>query len=437
MKRLIIWLCFAVLAATPVRAAVEIQEVTSSGGINAWLVEERSIPFIALEIRFRGGSSLETEGKRGAINLMMATLEEGAGDLDAQGFAAARESLAASFRFNVYDDVATISARFLTENQDQAIALLKTALMQPRFDQEALDRVRGQVESIIRSEKTDTSDIAGLAFDQLAWGDHIYGNSRNGTLTTVAGLTREDMRTAYASVFGLDRIYVGAVGDISADELGAMLDELLGELPATGAEMVERADYQLTPGITVIPFETPQSVALFGHQGIERDDPDYIPAFILNAIFGGSGFESRLMTEVREKRGLTYGVGTSLVPMEYGELVVGQVRSDNAKMAESIAVIRDEWTKIARDGVTAEELEDAKTFLTGAYPLRFDGNAPIARIMVGMQMVGLPVDYIRTRNELVNTVTLDEINRVATRIYQPENLHFVVVGQPEGIESTN
>lgn len=417
--------------------AVEVQEITSPGGINAWLVEERTIPFTALEIRFRGGSALDAPGKRGAISLMMATLEEGAADLDAQEFAAAREALAASYHFNVFDDTTSISARFLTENLDEAIALLKTAIMEPRFDQDAIDRVRGQVESIIRSEATDPSDIAGLAFDKKVWGDHPYASSRNGTLESVGALTRDDILEARDRVFGLDRMYVSAVGDINAEELGALLDELFGDLAETAAPMAQEATYQLSKGVTVIDFDTPQSVALFGHIGIERDDPDYMAAYVLNEVFGGGGFESRLMQEVREKRGLTYGVSTFLLPMEYGQLVMGQVRSDNARMAESIEVIREEWARIGRDGLTAEELEDAKTYLTGAYALRFDGNAPIARIMVGMQMIGLPVDYIRTRNDQVRALTLEEINRVAARIYQPDELHFVVVGQPDGVESTN
>ncbi|MGR3291732.1 MAG: M16 family metallopeptidase, partial [Paracoccaceae bacterium] len=351
--------------------------------------------------------------------------------------AAAREVLAASFHFNVYDDVTTISARFLTENRTEAMALLKTALLQPNFDQVAIDRVRAQVLSIIRSEATDPSDIAGLNFDQLAWGDHPYASSRSGTLKSVGALTRDDILDAKVRVFGLDRMYIAAVGDITAAELGLLLDDLLGELPTTAAPLAAQAEYQLTSGTTVIPFDTPQSVALFGHQGIKRDDADYMAAYVLNEVFGGGGFESRLMTEVREKRGLTYGVSTFLVPMEYGELIMGQVRSDNSRMAESIAVIRDEWVKIAETGLTAQELTDAKTYLTGAYALRFDGNAPIARIMVGMQMIGLPVDYIRTRNDQINALTLDEINRVARRIYQPENLRFVVVGEPDGVENSD
>ncbi len=437
MKRLFIVLGLMFMTATGAQAAVEVQQVTSPGGIRAWLVEERSIPFTALEIRFRGGTALDAPDKRGAINLMMATLEEGAGDLDAQGFAQAREALAASFRFNVYDDTTTISARFLTENRDQAMALLKTAIMQPHFDQVAIDRVRGQVQSIIRSDTQNPSRIGGSAFDEMVWGDHPYASSGNGTLESVTSLTRDDILDAYKRVFALDRVYVSAVGDIGADELGLLLDDLLGDVAMATTPLAPRATYQLEKGVTVIPFETPQSVALFGHAGITRDDPDFMATYLLNEVFGGGGFESRLMQEVREKRGLTYGVSTFLMPMESGELIMGQVRSDNARMGESIDVIRAEWAKIAQIGLSEKELEDAKTYLTGAYALRFDGNAPIARIMVGMQMADLPVDYIRTRNDQIRALTLADVNRVAVRIYQPDQLHFVIVGHPDGIETSN
>jgi len=437
MKRLFALILLTFASTAPLHAAVEVQEVTSPGGIKAWLVEEHSIPFTALELRFRGGSALDAAGKRGAINLMTGLLEEGADGLNAQEFSEAREELATSFQYRVHDDTLSISARFLTENRAAAVDLLRSSIMSPAFNQTAIDRVRGQVLSGIRGDLTDPSSIAGQNFDAMVWGDHPYGSDRSGTQASVNSLTRDDILDAYDRVFGLDRVYVSAVGDITADELGALMDVLLGDLPESGAPSVGRAEYILTGGVTVIPFDTPQSVALFGHKGITRDDPDFMPAYILNEVFGGGGFESRLMQEVREKRGLTYGISTYLAPMEYGDLILGQVRSDNSRMAESIAVIRQEWAKIAKSGLTAKELEDAKTFLTGAYALRFDGNAPIARIMVGMQMTGLPVDYLRTRNDQVNAVTLEEINRVAARIYQPEELHFVVVGQPEGLEGSN
>ena len=437
MNRFLAFAFLILASAAPLHAAVEVQEVTSPGGIKAWLVEEHSIPFTALEIRFRGGSALDAVGKRGAINLMTGLLEEGAEGLNAQEFSAAREELATSFQYRVHDDALSISARFLTENRAAAVDLLRSSIMSPAFNQTAIDRVRGQVLSGIRGDLTDPSSIAGQNFDAMVWGDHPYGSDRSGTQASVNNLTRDDILDAYNRVFGLDRVYVSAVGDITAEELGALMDVLLGDLPKSGASSVGRAKYMLTGGVTVIPFDTPQSVALFGHKGITRDDPDFMPAYILNEVFGGGGFESRLMQEVREKRGLTYGISTYLAPMEYGDLILGQVRSDNSRMADSIAVIREEWAKIAKSGLTAKELQDAKTFLTGAYALRFDGNAPIAQIMVGMQMTGLPVDYLRTRNDQVNAVTLEEINRVAARIYQPEELRFVVVGQPNGLQSSD
>jgi len=437
MIRFIAAITLSLIATLPARAEVDIQEVVSPSGITAWLVEEHSIPFMALEIRFKGGASLDAAGKRGAINLMTGLIEEGAGDLDARAFAKARDAMAASYSFDVYDDALSISAKFLSENRDDAVDLLRRALTETRFDQDAVDRVRGQVLAGLRSDAKDPNEIAGATFDAISFGDHPYGSALEGTMDSVNALTREDMFDARDRVLAKDRIYVGAVGDITPEELGALLDSLLGDLPDTGAPMPQPADLALEAGITVVPFNTPQSVALFGHEGITRDDPDFFAAYVLNVILGGGSFEARLMEEVREKRGLTYGVYSYLVPKDYAELYLGQVASANDRVAEAIDVIKAEWARMAENGVTQDELDRAKTFLTGAYPLRFDGNGPIANIMVGMQMQGLPIDYIATRNDKVDAVTLDDAKRVAARILRPDDLHFVVVGQPEGLESTN
>lgn len=423
----------AVFFALPSLAAVDIKEVTSPGGITAWLVEEHSIPFVAIEIRFKGGASLDAPGKRGAINLMTGLLEEGAANRNAQEFSAEREALAASLRFNVYDDSLAISATVLTENREEALELLRTALIEPRFDQDAVDRVRAQVVSIIQSDANDPNSIAGEAFNRLAFGDHPYGTSLNGTLESVAELTREDLIAAKDRVMARDRVYVSAVGDITAEELAPLLDQLLGGLPEAGAPMPESVPVGLTGGTTVVDFDTPQSVVMFGHEGIERFDPDFFAAYVLNQIVGDHGFSSRLMNEVREKRGLTYGIASYLAPMDLAELYVGQFASANERVAEAIEIVRAEWAKAATEGVTEEELEQAKTYLTGAYPLRFDGNATIAGILVGMQSEGLPIDYIETRNAQIEAVTLEDVKRVAARVLQPDALQFVVVGKPEGL----
>ncbi len=436
MKALIATL-FTVVLALPAWAEVEIQDVTSPKGIKAWLVEEHSIPFTALELRFRGGTSLDAPGKRGAINLMTGLIEEGAGDLDARAYARKLESLAASFGYDVGDDTLSISARFLTENRDEVIDLLRTTLLEPRFDQDAVDRVRAQVISSLKSNAKDPNSIASKSVREMIYGDHPYATDGQGTIESVSALTRDDIVDAYAGILVRDQLYVGAVGDITAEELGALLDELLADLPETGRAIPSKADLNLTGGVTVVDFDTPQSQVLFSQGGIDRDDEDFFAAYVMNHILGGGSFESRLMEEVRVKRGLTYGVYSYLLPKDLASLYMGSVASGNDRVAEAIEVIQEEWAKVASDGVTAEELKDAQTYLTGAYPLRFDGNGQIAGIMVGMQMQDLPIDYIATRNDKVNAVTLEDIKRVASELLNPDQLHFTVVGKPVGLETTN
>ncbi len=435
MRRILIALCLMV-GGTTAWAEIDIQEVTSAGGINAWVVEEPSIPFIALEIRFRGSASLDLPGKRGATNLMMGLLEEGAGDMTAQEFQTAREALAASFGFRAFDDTLSISAEFLTENQDEALALLGQALIAPTFTQDALDRVRAQVLVGIAGDEKDPDTIASATFDAAAFGDHPYGSAIDGTVESLNALTREDLVTAHQNALTRDRLVVSVVGDVTADQVGPMLDTLLGALPAEGPALPDDVAFGLEGGITVVDYDTPQSVAYFGHAGIKRDDADFFAAYIINHVLGAGGFESRLMNEVREKRGLTYGIGTYLVPKFHAEMILGTVASSNATIGEAIAVTRDEWRRMAEEGMTAQELEVAKTYLTGEYPLRFDGNSEIAKIMAGMQMIDLPPSYVVNRNDFINAVTLDDINRVAAELLRPDDLHFVVVGKPEGLEST-
>ena len=436
MKRVLFSIFAVLLYVLPAGASVDIKEVKTPGGLTAWLVEDQSIPFMALEIRFRGGASLDAAGKRGATNLMTYLLEEGAGDMDAREYARAVEGLAASISVGIDDDALSVSARFLTENRAEAVALLKAAIQEPRFDDDAIERVRAQVLSGIESDAKDPDELASRAMDRIAYGDHPYATLLSGTTESVTALTKDDLVASHRGVLARDRIYIGAVGDITEEELSALLDDLLGDLPATGAPMPPAAEVNLSGGVTVVPFETPQSVTRFAQRGIKQDDPDYFTAIVLNHVLGGGSFESRLMDEVRAKRGLTYGVYSYLAGKDLADIYIGAVSSANDRIAEAIEVIRAEWAKAATEGVTAEEVENAKTYLTGAYPLRFDGNGRIANIMVGMQLMGLPIDYIATRNDRVDAVTVEGVKRVAGELLDPDGLHFVVVGQPVGLETT-
>lgn len=426
---------FLTLCATIAQAMPDIKTFTTPAGTPAWLVEDHNIPFVALELRFIGGTSMDPMDKRGVTKFMMGLLEEGSGELDAQAFSIAKDDLAASFEYGAYADVLTVSAKFLTENQDQAIDLLRQSLSDPSFDSASIERVRAQIVSGIKSKAQDPSDIASAAFNSEAYPDHPYGSDDLGTLETIGTISAEDIIQAHKVGLTKDRVIVAAVGDITTEELGILVNQLLETLPESQeTQMPSYVSDALKSGVKVIEFPNPQATILFGHSGIARNDDDFFAAYLLNHVLGGSGFESRLMSEVREKRGLTYGIGSFLASRRYGDLIIGQVATANETVAQTIDVITQEWQKIGKFGVTEAELQAAKTYLTGAYPLRFDGNGPIANILAGMQFQGLSPDYIKTRNDRLNAVTLEDIQRVANRLFHADQLRFVVVGQPEGLD---
>lgn len=430
--------CFLITAtALPARAEIEIVPVTSPGGITAWLYEDHTIPILTLEANFQGGAVLDPDGAEGAVTLMTALLEEGAGDLDATGFAQARDDLSAQFGFGNDGDSVSVSAQMLSTNRDASIDLLRAALVEPRFDEVAFERVQGQLLANIRADETNPGHIAGRAFYSQAFAGHPYARPTDGSIASVEALDGTAIRAAHEAALSRDRLRLSVVGDIDPETLAPLLDRLFGDLPAEGPELPPVAVPDLSGTMTVSDLDIPQSVVIFGQPGLARDDPDFIPAFVMDHILGGGGFGSRLTTELREKRGLTYGVSTYLAPNDFGWLYLGQFATANARAGEAIELVRAEWQRMAEGGATEEELEAAKQFLTGAYPLRFDGDQRIADQLLGIQLAGLDLDYVNRRNALVEAVTREDIARVAERLLQPEALSFVVVGRPEGVEATN
>lgn len=416
--------------------AIDIEDVTSPAGHEAWLVEEHSIPFVSIEVVFTGGASLDPEGKAGAVSLMTSLLSEGAGDLDAQGYAAALEALAGSVSFEAGRDSVSMTIRALTENRDQVVDLALMALTDAQFSHMSLDRVRAQTIASLERAARNPSTIAQETYSRLGFTGHPYATPTDGTAATVGALTLDDILAAHRAAFTSDRIVVGAAGDITGPELAAIIDRIAEGLPAAERPLPEYRVFDAAPGVTVVPFDGPQSVIQFGHGGMDADDPDFMAAFVMNEIFGGGGFNSRLMAEIREARGLTYGIYTSLASSQFGDSYVGRFSTGNETAAEAIDLVREQFRWLADGGITQQDLERIQTYMTGAYPLRFDGNESIARILASMQFQGYPLNYVNIRNDLVRAVTLEDIQRVAQRLAQPDALHFVVVGQPAGVEST-
>jgi len=422
--------------ALPAAAQVAVERVVSPGGIEAWLVVDRSNPIISMDLAFRGGAALDPVDKPGLARMASSTLDEGAGELDSQAFQGRLEDLAISLSFSSSRDSFSGSLRTLTDNRDEAFRLMRLALTVPRFDAEPVERMRRQLTIRYTRNQQDPDYIAGRAFWRTLYPDHPYGRPSQGTAEGYAAITAEDLRGFVRDRLTRDRLMIGVVGDIDAATLGPLLDETFGDLPESGpaarvADVAPGAD----GSVRLVDRDIPQAVALFGHAGLARDDPDYYAATVMNRIFGGGSFNSRLYQEIREKRGLAYGVYSYLYPLDHSALMLGRVATQSARFAESLALIKDEWARMRDQGATAEELDEAKTYLTGSFPLRFTSTGSVASILVAMQMEDLGIDYLDRRNALIEAVTLEDVNRVAKRLLDPTSLTTVVVGQPSGLEN--
>lgn len=418
----------------PAADAFDIHKVVSDGGVEAWLVEDHSNPIIAMNFAFTGGAAMDPDDKAGLSNMAASLLDEGAGEMDGQTFQGRLEDLGIGLDFSVDDDAIRGRLKTVTANRDAAFSLLALAMTRPRFDQDAVERIRGQILADLARQQQDPEAIAAIALGKALYPEHPYGRTTEGTESSVKAVTVDELKAWPVHRLGRDRLIVGVVGDITPEQLKPLLDGAFGALPEKADAIgIPEVRVAATGKTEIIRRQIPQSVVLFGQQGLKRTDPDWYAAYVMNYILGGGGFSSRLMTEVRVKRGLTYGIGTGLQPYRHGALLTGSTATRNEKTAQSIALIRQEWQKMAETGVTEQELADAKKYLIGSYPLQMDSTVSIAGILVAIQADGLGIDYLDRRNALIQKVTRDDVKRVASTLLDEKALVFVVVGDPRGL----
>jgi zinc protease len=414
--------------------AVTIEPVTSPNGIRAWLVEDHANPIIAIDIGFKGGAALDPSGKAGLAEMVAGLLDEGAGDLDSQAFHGKLESLAIHFGYSAGEDSFQGHMKTIAVNRETAFDLLRLSLTEPRFDGDAVERIRGQIQAALADELQNPNVIVQRAFARKIYPNHPYGLPVDGTPESINAITTEDLKAWVGSHLGRDKLYISVVGDISPAELGPLLDRTFGALPEKSVPVdVSDVSPQVNGGVDVIHHPIPQSIVVFGGAGLKRDDPDWYAAYVMNYILGGGGFSSRLMNEVRVKRGLAYGVYSYLISRDHSALLGGRVATRNDRVKDSLQVIKDEWRRMAAGGVTAKELADAKTYLNGSFPLQLESTEAIAGLLQVVQMEKLGIDYLDRRKVLINQVTLADVKRVAQRLLDVDHLSFVVLGDPQGL----
>jgi len=417
--------------------AMQIQPVTGASGVEAWLVEDHSVPVVTIRFAFAGGAARDPVGKGGAASMVASLLDEGAGPYDSLAFHRRIDNLAGQLRFSAAQDEFDGSLRSLKQNLSDSADLLRLALAEPRFAAEDIERIRGETLAGLARQAKNPRSLSGRLWMHDAFEKHPYGSSVDGSEESVGAITRDDLAAFAGARFHRSGLLVGIVGDIDKTEAAALIDRIFGDLPK-GADETEIAETKpLDDGALVVSrAAVPQSVVTFGQAGPKRDDPAWYAAYVLNEILGGGGFRGRLMKEIREKRGLAYGVSTQLVPYRHAGLIVGNVATENGRVAESIALVREEWRHMREEGPTAAELENAKTYLTGSFPLGLDSTQHIAGVLVQMQQDKLGINYLDRRASLIGGVTLDEARAVARKLFDPGALSFAVVGDPADVEPT-
>jgi zinc protease len=411
-----------------------VKSIVSPGGIEAWHVESDVVPLIAVAFTFEGGSAQDPADRPGVAQMLARLLDEGAGDYNSDAFQERLAARAIEISFNAGNDAIGGALKTLVKHADEAFELLRLALAEPRFDQDAIERVRAQTIAGLRYQQNDPGVMATRRFFEEGFAGHAYGRPTSGTVESVAAIARDDLVAMHRSLIARSRVKIAVVGAIDAERLCGLLDKVFGGLPEMGPlAVVEPTVLGGRGSRFVVDLDVPQSVIRFGTSGVSWRDPGFVPAYVLNHILGGGAFTSRLFQEVREKRGLAYSVGTSLVSYRAASMTWGYTATKNERVGEALQVISEEMQRLKVDGPSDDELQKAKDYLTGSYALGFDTSTKIAHNLVQIAFEGLGIDYIGRRNALVAAVTQDDIRSAAERTIGDGQMLIVIAGRPTGL----
>ena len=420
---------FAVLLAAlaPARASA-VKALTAVDGAQVWFAEDHTVPMVALVASLPAGSTYDPSAKAGLAAFAASLLDEGAGNLDSAAFQTALANRAIRLSVEPGRDCMTVSLSVLSANAKEAFRLLGLALAHPRFDNEAVTRVRIQTLQQVEQDKGDPEAAAENSFYSFYFGASPYGHPIDGDAHGLATITPGDLKTFAGSHWVRGGLKIALVGDIDAATAASLLKLAFAALPA-GAPPLPPAPVHLgAPGLHIVAMDVPQPTAFFALPGPLRSDPDFLTGYVASTILGGGGFSSRLTQEVREKRGLTYDVSTDLVPYRRAGILLGEVATQTDDMRQTLAAVRDTMRKFAAEGPTAQELDDAKAYLNGTFPLTFASDAGLADQLNEFQQMGLRLDYLDKHADQIDAISIEDVRRVARRLCDPAKMTVVVAG---------
>ena len=422
---------------TTAQAAPKIQHWTTENGLSIYFVPSPELPMLDLELVFAGGSARD-ENKAGVAMMTSSMLNKGADGMNADQIAEAFESVGAEFSSSSGAERSTISLRTvtITEEQNKAIQTWLKVLGKPEFPEKDFKRTQKQALIGLDEEQQDPGSIANKAFYENLYGDHPYASPGSGTEDSIKAMTTEDLQTFYKTHYVAKNGILAIVGDIKR-EAAETLAEKISKAIATGKKAKAIPEvHPLKESKTVrIDFPSSQSHIYIGQVGDKRGDKDYFSLYLGNHVLGGSGFTSRLMKEVRVKRGLSYSVYSYFMPQrELGPYILG-LQTKNKQVDEAIKVSRDELKKFLADGPTNDELDQSKKNITGGFPLRTASNSDIASYIAMIGFYNQPLDYLDTFAEKISEINRDTVMDAFKRRVHPDKMLTIIVGKQEATDT--
>lgn len=413
--------------------ALDVIEVTSPGGIRAWLARAPGSPLVALHFAFMGGTTQDPVGKEGVAVLLASLLTEGAGPLDGAAFHAAAGRAGLRLDFTASRDALLGTAEFHRRGVSESLKLLRLALLEPRLDEAAIARARTRMSAENSDADRNQRAIAHRRWHEYAFAGSGYARPAEGTQDSLARISRDDLARYRNGLLSRGALRVVATGDLTASDLGTVLDTIFASLPV---EIEMAPPRTLTPRPSRAPFAVSgnfsQSLAVIGLPFLQPHDPAFATALVLQRILGGDQLEARLLAELRVNRRLVYSASIDLTGDSYSSLLKGELITAPERMDEAITAALSVLSGLTDSGPTEDEVESAKSYLIGSFPLSFDSSGQIAANLLSLRMAGHGPDYLSRRATALSAVTPEDVHRVARQWLKPAAVSVVVVGPQVG-----
>ncbi len=409
--------------------AIEFEELKTNKGITFWFIKDTSLPLVSLSFSFRGGSFLDPKNKMGATNLMTSLLDEGTDNFKANDFKLSLRENGVKISFSTEKNKIDGTFQVVSSQVQEGFWLLSEAINKPLFKPEEIEKIKKQIIASIKIDQSDIQTQASEKFNQTFFKKSKLSRNIKGTINSIKKISRKDIFDMHKMNFTKDNLVIGLAGDIDSNAAKKYIDYVFGELPQLGERRQIPKFKKLAKGQNFFKMETPQSTVIFGQRGISRKDQDYFAIRVLNYVLGGGGFQSRLYKEIREESGLVYSIYSYLVPFENDGIIIGGFQTRNETVNETISKVKVEWEKIKNNGISPRELRDAKTYYKGSFSRNFTSTISIASLLKIVQYYNLGKDYFNKRSEIIDGLKLRDVNNLASKLFEKNDLFFMIVGK--------